>query len=132
MINSLYSKKEIFLRELVSNASDAIDKAKYLALTDKSIAADNPEWRIDIIADKDKKTLTVSDNGMGMSAADMEQNLGTIASSGTKAFAEALKKDGGKNLPELIGQFGVGFYAAFMVADSVSVVSRKRDGSDAS
>ena len=131
VINSLYSKKEIFLRELVSNASDAIDKAKYLALTDKSIAADNPEWRIDIIADKDKKTLTVSDNGMGMSASDMEQNLGTIASSGTKAFAEALKKDGGKNLPELIGQFGVGFYAAFMVADSVSVVSRKRDGSDA-
>ena len=129
VINSLYSKKEIFLRELLSNASDAIDRAKYLALTDKSIAADNPEWRIDIVASKDRDMLTVSDNGMGMSASDMEANLGTIASSGTKAFAEALKKDGGKNLPELIGRFGVGFYAAFMVAESVEVVSRKRDGS---
>ena len=129
VINSLYSKKEIFLRELVSNASDAIDRAKYAALTDKTVAAENPEWRIDLVADRKKKTLTVSDNGMGMSAADMENCLGVIASSGTKAFAEALKKKGGKNLPELIGQFGVGFYAAFMVADSVTVVSRKRDGS---
>ena len=97
VINSLYSKKEIFLRELISNASDAIDRAKYLALTDKTIAADTPEWRISISADKDKKTLVVSDNGMGMSAEDLEKNLGVIASSGTKAFTEALKKDGGKS-----------------------------------
>lgn len=126
VINSLYSKKEIFLRELVSNASDAIDRAKYNGLTDKTILADNPEWKIKIIADKDAGTLTICDNGMGMDAAEMENNLGTIASSGTKAFTEALKKDGEANLPELIGQFGVGFYAAFMVADKVTVVTKKR------
>ena len=127
VIHSLYSKKEIFLRELVSNASDAIDRAKYLGLTQKELVADNPSWKIDIVADKDKKTLTISDNGMGMDAADLEQNLGVIASSGTKAFAAALKKDDkATNLPELIGQFGVGFYAAFMVADKVTVVSHKR------
>ena len=126
VINSLYSKKEIFLRELLSNASDAIDRAKYRGLTEKELVADNPEWKITITADKDAKTLMVSDNGSGMNAEDLEKNLGVIASSGTKAFREALKKDGGANLPELIGQFGVGFYAAFMVADVVRVVSRKR------
>ena len=128
VVNSLYSKKEIFLRELVSNASDAIDRAKYLGLTQKELVADNPTWRIDIVADKDAKTLMVSDNGAGMDADDLERNLGTIASSGTKAFRAALKEKGGANLPELIGQFGVGFYAAFMVADKVRVVSRKRGG----
>ena len=126
VINSLYSKKEIFLRELLSNASDAIDRAKYRGLVEKDLVADNPEWRITITADRDAKTLMVSDNGSGMNAEDLEKNLGVIASSGTKAFREALKKDGGANLPELIGQFGVGFYAAFMVADVVRVVSRKR------
>ncbi len=126
VINSLYSKKEIFLRELLSNASDAIDRAKYRGLTEKELVADNPEWKITITADKDAKTLMISDNGSGMNAEDLENNLGVIASSGTKAFREALKKDGGANLPELIGQFGVGFYAAFMVADTVRVVSRKR------
>ena len=128
VVNSLYSKKEIFLRELVSNASDAIDRAKYLGLTQKELVADNPMWRIDIVADKDAKTLMISDNGAGMDADDLEKNLGTIASSGTKAFRAALKEKGGANLPELIGQFGVGFYAAFMVADKVRVVSRKRGG----
>ena len=128
VVNSLYSKKEIFLRELVSNASDAIDRAKYLGLTQKELVADNPTWRIDIVADKDAKTLMVSDNGAGMDAEELEKNLGTIASSGTKAFRAALKEKGGTNLPELIGQFGVGFYAAFMVADKVRVVSRKRGG----
>ena len=128
VVNSLYSKKEIFLRELVSNASDAIDRAKYLGLTQKELVADNPTWRIDIVADKDAKTLMVSDNGAGMDAEELEKNLGTIASSGTKAFRAALKEKGGANLPELIGQFGVGFYAAFMVADKVRVVSRKRGG----
>ena len=83
VVNSLYSKKEIFLRELVSNASDAIDRAKYLALTDKTIAQDNPEWKITISADKDAKTLTIADNGVGMDADDLEKNLGTIASSGS-------------------------------------------------
>ncbi len=128
VVNSLYSKKEIFLRELISNASDAIDRAKYLGITQKELVADNPTWRIDIVADKDSKTLMISDNGAGMDADDLEKNLGTIASSGTKAFRAALKEKGGANLPELIGQFGVGFYAAFMVADKVRVVSKKRGG----
>ena len=128
VVNSLYSKKEIFLRELISNASDAIDRAKFLGLTDKSLLADNPEWKIEIAVDKAAKTLMVSDNGTGMDADELERNLGTIASSGTKAFRKALKEKGGENLPELIGQFGVGFYAAFMVADRVRVVSKKRGG----
>lgn len=130
VVNSLYSKKEIFLRELLSNASDAIDRAKYLGLTDAGLVADNPEWKITVTADSEARTLMISDNGMGMNAEDMEKNLGVIASSGTKAFRAALKEKGGANLPELIGQFGVGFYAAFMVADTVRVVSRKR-GEDA-
>ena len=126
VVNSLYSKKEIFLRELISNASDAIDRAKFLALTDKSLAQDNPDWKINIVVDKAQHTLMISDNGIGMDAEELEANLGTIANSGTKAFRKALKEKGGENLPELIGQFGVGFYAAFMVADKVRVVSRKR------
>ena len=131
VVNSLYSKKEIFLRELVSNASDAIDKAKFQGLTDKVLVADNPEWRIDIAVDAGAKTMMISDNGIGMDAAELEQNLGTIASSGTKAFRQALKENKGADLPELIGQFGVGFYAAFMVADQVRVISRKRGGEGA-
>lgn len=130
VVHSLYSKKEIFLRELVSNASDAIDRAKYLGLTQKELVADNPDWRIDISVDTAAKTMMISDNGIGMDAADLEKNLGTIASSGTKAFRQALKEKGGEALPELIGQFGVGFYAAFMVADKVRVVTKKR-GADA-
>ena len=130
VVNSLYSKKEIFLRELVSNASDAIDRAKFLSLTDKSLVADNPEWKIEISVDTAARTMMIADNGIGMDAAELEQNLGTIASSGTKKFREMLKEKGGESLPELIGQFGVGFYAAFMVADKVRVVSKKR-GTDA-
>ena len=126
VVHSLYSKKEIFLRELVSNASDAIDKAQYMGLTDKTLVADSPEWAIRIVADKDAKTLSISDNGIGMSAEEAEANLGTIARSGTQAFMESLKKDGGANAPEMIGQFGVGFYAAFMVADKVTVDSLRR------
>ncbi len=128
VVNSLYSKKEIFLRELVSNASDAIDKAKFAALTDKTLAEGDTCWKIEIAFDRAKKTLMVSDNGIGMDLADLEKNLGTIASSGTKAFRKAIKEKGGADLPELIGQFGVGFYAAFMVADKVRVISRKRGG----
>lgn len=130
VVNSLYSKKEIYLRELISNASDAIDKAKFAALTDKTLVGDNPEWKIEVAVDKTAKTLMVSDNGIGMDAEELERNLGTIASSGTKAFRKALKENDGADLPELIGQFGVGFYAAFMVADKVRVVSKKR-GSEA-
>ena len=126
VVNSLYSKKEIFLRELVSNASDAIDRAKYLGLTQKELVSDAPEWKIDITFDKSAGTLCVADNGIGMDAEDLEKSLGTIASSGTKAFRQALKEKGGDALPELIGQFGVGFYAAFMVADRVRVVTKKR------
>ena len=131
VVNSLYSKKEIFLRELVSNASDAIDRAKFLGLTDKSLVEDNPTWGVSICVDKAAHTLMIADNGSGMDAADLENNLGTIASSGTKKFREMLKEKGGESLPELIGQFGVGFYAAFMVADRVRVVSKKRGGTGA-
>ena len=131
VVNSLYSKKEIFLRELLSNASDAIDRAKYLGLVDKDILADSPDWKITVSADKEKKTLSISDNGYGMDAEDLENNLGTIASSGTKKFMEAAAAKDGNNLPELIGKFGVGFYAAFMVADKVTVVSRKRGEQEA-
>jgi len=126
VVNSLYSKKEIFLRELISNASDAIDRAKFLSLTDKGLVADNPTWGITIRVDKGAKTMEIADNGTGMDAEELEQNLGTIARSGTKKFREMLKEKGGESLPELIGQFGVGFYAAFMVADKVRVVTKKR------
>jgi len=131
VVNSLYSKKEIFLRELLSNASDAIDRAKYLGLVDKDILADSPDWKITVSADKEKKLLSISDNGYGMDAEALENNLGTIASSGTKKFMEAAAAKDGNNLPELIGKFGVGFYAAFMVADKVTVVSKKRGEDEA-
>lgn len=126
VIHSLYSKKEIFLRELISNASDAIERAQYEGLTDKALIEGVTEWRIDLLADKKAKTLTLTDNGIGMSAAEAEKSLGMIASSGTKSFLQALKEQQGASAPELIGQFGVGFYAAFMVADTVTVVSRRR------
>ena len=126
VIHSLYSKKEIFLRELISNASDAIDRARYLALTDGTIAPEAPEWKITLEADAEAHTLTISDNGLGMGEAEMEEALGTIAKSGSKAFAEALKAGEEANIPELIGKFGVGFYAAFMVADGVTVESLRR------
>jgi len=124
MIHSLYSNKEIFVRELVSNASDAMDKLNMLVLTDENYkgVAFNP--RIDIIVDKEAKTLTISDSGIGMNEIDLVENLGTIAKSGTKAFLEQLSGDQKKD-SNLIGQFGVGFYAAFMVADKVEVISRK-------
>jgi len=126
VIHSLYSKKEIFLRELISNASDAIDRAQYLGLTDPAVVSDAPQWRIDIIADKEDRTLVIADNGMGMSEEEADKNLGVIASSGTKAFAQALKEKKQTNLPELIGQFGVGFYSAFMVAEEVTVITLRR------
>ncbi len=131
MIHSLYSHKEIFLRELISNASDAIDKARYEALTNKEIGTDAGEWQIRLTADKAAGTLTVSDNGIGMTKDEIIQALGTIAHSGTKEFLKTLQERDKQANPELIGQFGVGFYSAFMVADRVSVLTKKaglRDG----
>ena len=131
VIHSLYSNKEIFLRELISNASDAVDKLRYLAVSDKSLSDLTDEFQISLLADAKAKTLTISDNGIGMSDEEMAQSLGTIARSGTKSFMEALHNstDKSENL-SLIGQFGVGFYSAFMVADKVEVLSRKA-GTDA-
>jgi molecular chaperone HtpG len=125
MIHSLYSHKEIFLREMISNASDAIDKARYEALTNKDILDNTGEWKIKIIIDKNAGTLTVSDNGIGMTRDEAVKELGTIARSGTKDFLRALQSREVKDKPGLIGQFGVGFYSTFMVSDKVTVITRK-------
>jgi len=125
MVHSLYSHKEIFLRELISNASDAIDKAHFESLTNKDIIGDDKEWKIKITVDKDAGTLTLSDNGIGLSKDEAIKELGTIAHSGTKEFVKAMQSKEVKDNPKLIGQFGVGFYSSFMVADKVTVTSRK-------
>lgn len=125
VIHSLYSNKEIFLRELLSNASDAIDKARFESQTDKTVLEDNADWKIKLIPDKEAGTLTIRDNGIGMTAAEVEANIGTIAQSGTKAFIKGLKEQNIQEHPELIGQFGVGFYASFMAADRVTLVTRR-------
>lgn len=125
MINSLYSQKEIFLRELISNSSDAIDKRRFEALTDSSLLNDEEELAVKITVDKDANTLTITDNGIGMSHDEVIENIGTIARSGTKKFVEAMKADKNKSDTNLIGQFGVGFYSAFMVADKVSLLTLK-------
>ena len=124
MINSVYSNREIFLRELVANAADAIDKRRFLALTHPEFACDG---EIRIIADPKENTLTIRDNGIGMDEKELKSNLGTIAHSGTRQFAEQLRKakESAETAPELIGQFGVGFYSAFMAADRVVVLTRK-------
>jgi len=125
MVHSLYSHKEVFLRELISNASDAIDRARYESLTDRDILENGSDWKIKIIVDKDAATLTISDNGIGMDHKEIIEALGTIAHSGTKEFLAALQSKEFKDNPELIGQFGVGFYSSFMVADRITVLSRK-------
>ncbi len=125
MIHSLYSHKEVFLRELISNASDAIDKARYEALTSSDLLEGEKEWKIKITADKDAGTLTISDNGIGMTRDEVVEALGTIAHSGTREFLRFLQEKNVKDNPELIGQFGVGFYASFMVADRIIVLTRK-------
>ena len=155
MVNSIYTNKEIFLRELISNASDALDKLHFAALTDTALTADDPTLRIELETDKEAQTLTIRDNGIGMTADEVRENIGTIAKSGTKAFMENLKKaqaakaeaekaasgdgeasaeaEGGAKADEtdsLIGQFGVGFYSAFMVAEKVDILTRKA-GTDA-
>ena len=118
MINSIYTNKEIFLRELISNASDAIDKLKFISLTDTSVISD---FKIKLVADKENRKLIIEDNGIGMTEEDLEKNLGTIAESGTLAFK---KENAGQTDNELIGQFGVGFYSAFMVADKIEVFTK--------
>lgn len=124
MIHSIYTNKEIFIRELISNASDACDKLRYLSQTDSSLIGDDPEFKIQIKIDKDARTVTIRDNGVGMSKQDLKENLGTIARSGTQNFINQLSGDAKKD-NMLIGQFGVGFYSAFMVADHIKVTSKK-------
>ena len=122
MIHSIYTHKEIFLREIISNASDAIDKLCYLSLTDENVGLKREDFAITLSIDKENRTLTVSDNGIGMDADELENNLGVIASSGTFQFRQELDKEAEA---DVIGQFGVGFYSAFMVADHITVISRK-------
>ena len=122
--NALYSNREVFLRELISNAADACDKLRHAALTQPELTKDDAEFKIRVSLDKDKRQVVISDNGIGMSRDEMKENLGTIARSGTAAFIDQLKASGSKDVSQ-IGQFGVGFYSAFTVADKVSVVSRK-------
>ena len=126
IINSLYSHPEIFLRELISNASDAIDKIRFKSQTDPNILGQDTEFRIRIIPDRQNRTITVEDNGIGMTYDEVIENIGTIAQSGTRAFLEAMEKAKGKDslLPELIGQFGVGFYSSFIVAEKVTLLTR--------
>ncbi len=128
MINSVYTHKEIFLRELISNASDAIDKIYYRALTDNTLSFDKSRYYIKVVADKEKRTLTISDTGIGMNKEELETNLGIIAKSGSLSYKQEHEAQDGH---EIIGQFGVGFYSAFMVADEVTVISRALGSSDA-
>ena len=124
LAKSLYSNKEVFLRELVSNASDAVDKLRFLSLTKPELTADDPIFSIRIKADPEAGTLSVIDNGIGMTLAEANDHLGTIAKSGTEAFMAQLTGEEKKD-SQLIGQFGVGFYSSFIVADRVTVISRK-------
>ena len=121
MINSVYTNREIFLRELISNASDAIDKMYFRSLTDQNVGLDREDFFIRIEVDKENRTLTVVDNGIGMNRDELENNLGTIAHSGSLAF---MKENPGVEDIEIIGQFGVGFYSAFMVSKRLTVISR--------
>jgi molecular chaperone HtpG len=130
VIHSLYSNKDIFLRELISNGSDAIDRLRFEALSNKELIKDDPEFRIKLFVDNEAKTLRIEDNGIGMTRDELEKNIGTIAHSGTRQFMEELKKGKAKANPELIGQFGVGFYSAFMVADNVMLKTRPANGDE--
>jgi molecular chaperone HtpG len=130
VIHSLYSNKEIFLRELISNASDAIDKIRFESHSNMELLEGNADWKIKLHADKEAGTLTVTDNGIGMSMDEVADNIGTIAKSGTRNFVAALKEQNLSDNPELIGQFGVGFYASFMVADKVTLTTRKAGGKE--
>ena len=127
MINSIYTNKEIFLRELISNASDAIDKLHYRSLTDKKLNVNLDDLEIKIELDKEKRSLTISDNGCGMTKKELEENLGTIAKSGSLKFKEENEK---KEDIDIIGQFGVGFYSCFMVSSKVKVISKAVDSEE--
>lgn len=129
IIHSLYSNKDIFLREIISNSSDALDKLKYLTVSDDTYKAIKFDGKIDLYFDEEKKTITVRDNGIGMNEQDLNENIGTIARSGTKNFLSKLEENAAKN-SELIGQFGVGFYSAFMAASKIEVISRKANEKD--
>ncbi|MEO1904171.1 MAG: ATP-binding protein, partial [Methylococcales bacterium] len=124
MIHSLYSNKEIFLRELISNASDAADKLRFAALSNESLYEGDGDLNVRLTVDKKARTLTISDNGIGMVADEVKKNIGTIAHSGTKKFFDSLTGDESKD-SQMIGQFGVGFYSSFIVADKVTMVTRK-------
>lgn len=132
MVHSVYSEREVFLRELISNSADALDKLRYETLTDETLISDDDELAITLIADKEAKTLTLIDNGIGMEKSELVENLGTIARSGTKAFIDEIKQSEDKKSagPDLIGQFGVGFYSSFMVADHVDVISKRAGSSE--
>ncbi|HAR63495.1 MAG: molecular chaperone HtpG [Candidatus Margulisiibacteriota bacterium] len=125
VIHSLYSNKDIFLRELISNASDAIDKIRFDAITDQNLLENNSDWKIKLAFDESAKTITVSDNGIGMSKEEVIENIGTIAKSGTKEFLKGLQEKNLTNNPEFIGQFGVGFYSSFMIADKVTLITKR-------
>ena len=127
MINSIYTNKDIFLREIISNASDAVDKLHYISLTDEVAREKCGELGIFISVDKENRTLTVSDNGVGMNEKELEENLGTIAKSGSLAFKKEMAESDNSDGADIIGQFGVGFYSAFMVADKVTVITKKYD-----
>lgn len=129
--HSLYSHQEIFLRELLSNASDAIDRIRFNSLENAALLEGDQDWKIRLTVDKEQRTLTLSDNGIGMTREEVIENLGTIAKSGTKSFLERLAKADAASRPELIGQFGVGFYSAFMVADKVTVTTRAAGATEA-
>ena len=125
VVNSIYTNKEIFLRELVSNASDALDKLRIESLTNKELLGDNESFEIFVIPDEATKTITISDNGIGMTRDEVINNIGTIAKSGTKDFLDKIRESSNAAAQELIGQFGVGFYSAFIVADKVELITRK-------
>ena len=124
MIHSLYSNKEIFLRELISNASDAVDRLRFAALSDETLYENDSDFKIHVAYDKEARTITVTDNGIGMSRAEVVENIGTIAKSGTHEFFQSLTGDQQKDA-NLIGQFGVGFYSSFVVADRVTLTTRQ-------
>ena len=128
MIHSIYTHKEIFLRELISNASDALDKLKFKALTDQTILKGDNEFKIEIFINKEKNTITIKDNGIGMTHEEVISNIGTIAKSGSRAFTEAMKEaKNNKDDLSIIGQFGVGFYSSFMIANKITLKTKSPD-----
>merc|ERR1719447_2362743 len=127
IIHSLYTDRDIFLRELISNAADALDKIRFRSLTDKSVLSDTPQLEIKVQIDKENNFLSITDTGVGMTAKELSENLGTVARSGTARFLEAFSSAEGDNALSLIGQFGVGFYSSFLVADEVIVISKSNN-----